>query len=93
MVKFAILLGLGAWAFLTLKGTLMSTKDEVLAAIAAVGTQLGKAKTEILTKITDLETQIGNGADMDDVLAALGELKTSAQALDDIVPDPATPAG
>lgn len=51
-------------------------------AVNQITTQLGKAKNEILDKITDLETQIAAGETPD-----LTELKAAAQALDDVVPD------
>jgi hypothetical protein len=91
VLKFLILLGLGAWGFFHLKGKLMATTQEVIDEIKRVGAQLAKAKAEIVGKITDLETQIANGAGMDDVLTALGELKTAAQGLDDVVADPVDP--
>ena len=53
-----------------------------------IGSQLGKAKDEIVKKIGDLETALNNaGALPEDAAAALSDLKVAAQALDDIVPD------
>lgn len=63
-----------------LKGDIMTARDDV----AAIATQLSKAKDEILAKIADLETAINEGT----VTAAdLQPLRDTAQALDDVVPD------
>jgi hypothetical protein len=61
----------------------MSQQDAVNAVVA----ELGKAKGEIVAKISDLQAQIDAGtpaAELD-----LSGLVAAAQALDDIVPDPA----
>lgn len=81
----AILLGL-----LILKGIIVATTQQVLDAIAGIGAQLSKATTELVGKIEALEAEAGQDefADLDSILAKLADLKTSAQALDDIVPDP-----
>lgn len=55
---------------------------EIQDAVDAVAAQLNKAKAEILSKVADLEIQIGQGEVPD-----LSELKAAAQALDDVVPD------
>lgn len=47
-----------------------------------IADQLAKAKTEIVTKIADLEAQIAAGETPD-----LEPLKALAQSLDDVVPD------
>lgn len=61
----------------------MSNQDT----INAVVTQLGKAKAELIGKLTDLQAQIDAGVPAEQLdLTALTE---AAQALDDIVPDPA----
>jgi hypothetical protein len=70
----------------TLKEIAM-TGAEALAAIQAVGTQLTKAKDEILAKIAQLEASLANANLSPEAEAALADLKTQAQALDDVVPD------
>jgi hypothetical protein len=60
---------------------------ELLQALTDLHAQIEKAKIEIITKITELETAL---ADVDlpaDAQAKLDELKIVAQSLDDIVPD------
>jgi len=59
--------------------------SELSDALAAVATQLAKAKEEILSKITALEGQIGTIPP--DAQANLDAVKAIAQALDDVVPD------
>ena len=59
---------------------------ELVTAVNEVGTQLTKAKGEILAKITELEAAL---ADVDVPQAAqeaLDALKVQAQELDDVVP-------
>lgn len=63
------------------------TGQEALAAIQAVGTQLTKAKDEIIKKISDLEAALSNANLSPEAEAALADLKTQAQALDDVVAD------
>ena len=63
------------------------TGQEALAAIQAVGTQLTKAKDEIIKKISDLEAALSNANLSPEAEAALADLKNQAQALDDVVPD------
>ena len=53
-------------------------------AIAAVVEQLGKAKGEILGRITELEAAAAAGEDLSGPLA---DLAAAAQGLDDVVPD------
>lgn len=80
----------------------MTTKDEFIAqlndvksGISDVGTQLTKAQGEIVAKVAALEAAINASGDIPpDVVSALADLKTSvsglkttAQALDDVVPD------
>ena len=62
----------------------MSTQDS----INAVVTQLGKAKDEIVAKIADVQAQL-DAASIPAETVDLTALTTAAQALDDIVPDPA----
>lgn len=65
---------------------LTMTVDEAIQAVKDVATQLGKAKDEILAKIAALES--APGADLStEQQAAVDGLKSSAQALDDIVAD------
>ena len=66
--------------FKTLGEKIMALADD----IRAVKAQLDKAKQEIVDKISALEATIAAGGD---VTAAMNELKGSAQALDDVVPD------
>jgi hypothetical protein len=67
-----------------LKELLMGAVQDVIDQITE---QLDKAKTEILTKVADLETQVAAGETPD-----LEPLKAAAQGLDDIVVDkPDTP--
>ena len=71
-------------------GTLVMTGQEALAAIQAVGTQLTKAKDEIVAKLAQLEAALANTNLPPEAEAALTDLKAQAQALDDVVPTPAT---
>jgi hypothetical protein len=63
------------------------TGQEALAAIQAIGTQLTKAKDEIIAKIATLEASLANANLSPEAEAALADLKNQAQALDDVVPD------
>jgi len=63
---------------------LMSTQET----INAIVTQLGKAKDEIVAKIADVQAQL-DAASIPAETVDLTALTTAAQALDDIVPDPA----
>jgi len=63
---------------------LMSTQDT----INAIVTQLGKAKDEIVAKIADVQAQL-DAASVPAEQVDLSALTAAAQALDDIVPDPA----
>jgi hypothetical protein len=53
--------------------------------------QLAKAKAEILDKIENLETALGDVELPQDAQDALAALMAKAQALDDIVPDAEAP--
>lgn len=57
------------------------------AAVDQIVTQLGKAKSEIIAKLTDLQGQLDAAGVAEQV--DLGPLTAIAQSLDDIVPDPA----
>ena len=62
--------------------------SEIGDTLKGIADQLVKAKTEIVNKITDLETALNNAGTLPaDAQDALTALKTTAQALDDIVPD------
>ena len=65
-----------------LRETIMSAQQDAVDAIVA---QLGKAKAEIIAKLTDVQAQVDAAGVADQVdLAPLVEI---AQALDDVVPD------
>lgn len=72
--------GVAIIATLTIRRTVMTATQD---AIDVITTQLGKAKTEIVGAIADLEAQVADGQEPD-----LTALKAAAQALDDVVPDP-----
>ena len=84
-VGLALVLGVFVLIIKTKEIRIMSEIGDTLKGIAD---QLVKAKTEIVNKIADLETALNNaGALPADAQDALTALKTTAQALDDIVPD------
>lgn len=76
---------------------IMATQAELAADLRAVTAQIRKIGTETaatLQKVIDLEAVIAAGAPVsEEVLTALAELKTQAQATDDLIPDvpPPTP--
>lgn len=60
----------------------------VVETLALVKGQLLKAREEIVSKLADLEAAVAAaGEPSADVTAALDELRTVAQSLDDVVPD------
>ncbi|MFD4442506.1 hypothetical protein ACFWPK_22320 [Nocardia sp. NPDC058519] len=60
----------------------------VAESLAGIKDQLTKAQAEIVGKIANLEQLLVDAGKLDDTdLAALAELKSAAQALDDVVPD------
>ena len=59
--------------------------------LAVIKLKLVKAKTEIVTKITDLEAALANSPEAVDP-ALVAELKDMANSLDDVVPDVEDPA-
>lgn len=68
---------------------IIMTQAEELALLQAMKVQNEKAKAEILSKISALETAVANaGNTSPEVDSALADLKTSIQGTDDIVPDP-----
>lgn len=70
---------------------IMATQAELAQQLTDVATQVEKTKTEITTKISDLEAAIvAAGNTSPEVDAALASLKSAVQGVDDIVPD--TPA-
>ena len=84
-VGLALVLGVFVLIIKTKEIRIMSEIGDTLKGIAD---QLVKAKTEIVNKIADLETALNNAGTLPaDAQDALTALKTTAQALDDIVPD------
>lgn len=69
---------------LHLERQIMSSAQDAVDAVVA---RLGKAKDEIVAKIADVEAQLAAAGAADQV--DLSALQAAAQALDDIVPDPA----
>jgi uncharacterized protein YPO0396 len=63
---------------------LMTAQEDINAVVA----QLGKAKDEIVAKIADVQAQL-DAANVPAEQVDLTALNAAAQALDDIVPDPA----
>jgi hypothetical protein len=61
--------------------------SEIPAFVSSVKDELLKAKTEILDKIQDLENATQDAELSPEATAALNDLKSAAQALDDVVPD------
>jgi seryl-tRNA synthetase len=67
---------------------IMSTQAELAQQLRDIKDQNDKSRTEVLKKIADLETAIGNaGNTTPEVDAALAALKESVQTDDDIVAD------
>jgi predicted acetyltransferase len=70
---------------------IMATQAEVQQILTDLGTQLDKAKGEIVQHVADLEAAIASqGNTTPEVDAALAALKTKVQALDDLNADAAT---
>ena len=66
-------------------------QSELAAQLTALQTQTEKAKAEIISKIADLETALGEADDVTpEVQAAFDALKASVQGVDDIVADAPT---
>jgi hypothetical protein len=62
----------------------MSLADD----LNVVRDQLVKAQSEIVTKVSDLESALASaGTDSAEVTDAVAALKSVAQSLDDVVPD------
>ena len=79
---------MGAIVLIITKTKEIRIMSEIGDTLKGIADQLVKAKTEIVNKITDLETALNNAGTLPaDAQDALTALKTTAQALDDIVPD------
>jgi len=75
-------------SYFLIKRLISMTQAELLQALQDAKAEADKAKAEIVQKIADLETAIGNaGNTTPEVDAALADLKSSIQGVDDIVPD------
>lgn len=70
----------------------MATQAQLAADLVALKAQTEKAKAEILAKIATLEDAIVQAAlTTPEVDAALADLKTSVQGVDDLNPDAVAP--
>lgn len=70
----------------------MATQQELADQLTSLTAQLTKVRTEVLTKISDLEAAIANAGQVSpEVQTALDALKTEVQAIDDINPDAPVP--
>lgn len=66
----------------------MITQAQVAADLVSLTSQVDKIKTEVTQKLQELATAITNqGNAAPEVEAALTALKTSVQAVDDLIPD------
>lgn len=71
-----------------LKKRICMDNQQLLAALQDAKAEADKAKTEIIQKISDLETAISNGGQTTpEIDQALSDLKDSIKGVDDIVPD------
>lgn len=61
--------------------------SELAVAVTGISDQLAKAQAEIVAKIGELESALSDVEIPADAQTAIDNLKTSAQGLDDIVPD------
>ena len=69
-----------------LKEKIMALADD----LNAINAQLAKVKDEIVSKVDTLENALRAAGEPDPaVLAAVDNLRSTAQGLDDLVPDPA----
>ena len=66
---------------------IIMNQAEELAALKNLTTQLGKANDEIQAKIKALQDAVTNGEVSPEIAAAVADLTTAGQKLDDIVPD------
>ncbi len=76
------------------KDEIMATQAEVTAELKAIKDQNKKSQAEVraaldalLAKITALEAVIASGEATPELTAAVAELKTESQTLDDLIPD------
>ena len=66
---------------------IIMNQAEELAALKSLTTQLGKANDEIQAKIKALQDAVTNSEVSPEIAAAVADLTTAGQKLDDIVPD------
>lgn len=66
---------------------IMTKIVEVAELVTALVAQLDKAKSEILSKIEELQQQLSDVDLPHEAEAAIEDLKAAVQALDDVVPD------
>lgn len=66
---------------------MMTTLSELTETLQEISSQLEKAKVEIVTRIDDLQSSLSNIELPAEASAALENLRSAAQGLDDIVPD------
>lgn len=72
----------------SLKGLIVTTKDELAASLNLLADKADKAKTEIVSAVDSLKAEIANAnVDSPAISAALARLDGSVQALDDLNPD------
>lgn len=71
---------------------ILMKQTEVAAELVAVKEQAVKAKAEVMAKLAELETAIGNQENASpEVEAALAELKTAVGDIDNLIEDTTTP--
>jgi len=89
-MKYLVLLGFINLATLVAAyWSLRTMSQATIDMIKSLTAQVNKAKAEITGKIQTLEDTINNGGDDAAVQAALADLKSAVQGVDDIVPDAA----
>lgn len=66
----------------------MTKVNDVATQLQNIVAQLNKAKEEIITRVTELQTALQNVELPADAETALANLSVAAQALDDLNPDP-----
>lgn len=88
MLKFAIILGLGAWAFFHLKGIIMSNADQANAKLDTISANLAEASSEIVAGLQDLRDQLANLPQTvpDSVMSRLDDIEAKSKLLADIFP-------
>ncbi len=88
------------WRLAQIEKANQMTEQELIAQLAALKLQIGKVAQEqstrfdtLTTTIANLTTQINSGEVKPEVAAALADVQTALQALDDTIPDaPPAPA-